>query len=312
MPLDPEMDAILKLIDSLTKDSPELWEIPISEARMVVERGWEMLAAGAPEIEVSRIEDLVVDGRGGKIPIRVYTPKEKGEGSGTVVFYHGGGFVLGSIREYDPLCRALANMSGCALVSVEYRLAPEHKAPAAAEDAYDALQWAISNMGSNGVAVAGDSAGGNLAASVALKARDKEEGIEKIRIQVLAYPATDLDAVFPSTIEYGEGYFLTRGEMEWFHNSYLVDRSQASDPYISPLRAKDLSRLPPAVVLTGEYDPLRDQGEAYAGRLRLSGSPVVGVRFTGATHGFLSFPGTRIATNALSLVGTSLRSAFKA
>jgi acetyl esterase len=311
MPVDPEIDAVLKLFASLTKDSPPLWEIPVSEARKAMEEGAEMFAAGSPKIDVGKVEDMEVDGRGGTIPIRVYTPKEQGENSGTVVFYHGGGFVLGSIGEYDPICRALTSTSGCTLVSVGYRLAPEHKAPAAAREAYDALQWAIGNLGSNGVAVAGDSAGGNLAASVCLRARDIGEGIEKIKLQVLAYPPTDLDAIFPSTIEYGEGYFLTRGEMEWFHTSYLVDRSQASDPYISPLRARDLSKLPPAVILTGEYDPLRDQGEAYAARLRLSGVPVVGVRYTGAIHGFLSFSGTRIATNALNLVGTSLKSAFK-
>ncbi len=312
MPVDPELKALLDLFTNFTKNSPPLWEIPVSEARKVMEMGAEMLNAGAPTVEVSKVEDLEVDGRGGKIPVRVYTPKESGEGSGAVVFYHGGGFVLGSIGEYDPICRALASMSGCTLASVGYRLAPENKAPAAAEDAYDALQWAIGKMGANGVAVAGDSAGGNLAASVSLKARDRAQGIEKIKLQVLVYPPTDLATFFPSTMEYGEGYFLTKGEMEWFHGSYLVDQGQAADPYISPLRARDLSRLPPAVVLTGEYDPLRDQGEAYAARLRLSGVPVVGVRYTGAMHGFLTFPGTRIASNALGLVSSSLRSAFRA
>jgi acetyl esterase len=294
------------MITDLTKDSPPLWEIPLPQAR----KAMEMFAAGTPEVSVGGVEDMELDGRGGKIPIRVYRPREGGDGSGTVVFNHGGGFVPGSIKEYDSLCRILTNGSGCTVVSVGYGLAPEHKAPAAVEDAYDALRWAIGRAGPAGVAVAGDSAGGNLAASASLQARDKGEGIEKIKIQVLAYPVLDIGSASPSVVEYGERYFLTRGEMEWFNTSYLVDSSQASEPYISPLRAADLSKLPPAIILTGEYDPLRDQGETYAARLRLSGIPVVGVRYTGAVHGFLSFAGTRIATSSLSMMSSSLKSAF--
>lgn len=300
------MAAVLKLIEDFTKDRPPVWKLPLSEAR----RGFEVFVSGAPEIKVGRVEDLEVNGRGGKIPVRVYTPNEKGNGSGTVVFYHGGGFVLGSIAMYDPVCRAIASTSGCTVVSVDYRLAPEHKAPAAVEDAYDSLQWAIREMGSRGVAVTGDSAGGNLAASVSLMARDTGEGSDRIKLQVLVYPVLDLGSFTPSAVEYGEHYFLTREMASWLSASYLVDRNQASDPYISPLRAGDLSRLPPAVILTGEYDPLRDQGETYAARLRMSGIPVVGVRYTGAIHGFLSFTGTQIAASALSMVGSSLKSAF--
>lgn len=305
MPLDPEIATVLKLIEEFDKDRPPLWKLPLPEAR----RALEMMAAEAPEVKVGGVEDTKVDGRGGKIPVRVYTPIG-GNSLGTVVFYHGGGFVLGSIGMYDPVCRTITSESGCTVISVDYRLAPEHKAPAAIEDAYDSLQWAIKKMGARGVAVAGDSAGGNLAATVSMMARDQRGGVEKIKLQVLAYPVLDLGSFTPTAVEYGEHYFLTRDMAIWFSESYLVDRNQASDPHISPLRAPDVSGLPPAVILTGEYDPLRDQGETYAARLRTSGVPVVGIRYTGAIHGFLSFAGTRITASALSMVSSSLKSAF--
>jgi acetyl esterase len=205
------------------------------------------------------------------------------------VYLHGGGWVLGGLDDTDAVCRAIANAACCLVVSVDYRLAPEHKFPAPAEDAYHATKWIAQNsasLGGNGdpVAVGGMSAGGNLAATVALIARDR--GGPPLRCQVLNVPVTDFSFDTPSYRENGKDFLPTRNEMRWFWGHYLATPADGADPYASPLRAPDLCGLPPALVQTAEYDPLRDEGRAYADRLRAAGVPVRYKCYEGMLHMF--------------------------
>ncbi|MEN8159131.1 MAG: alpha/beta hydrolase, partial [Myxococcota bacterium] len=208
-----------------------------------------------------------------------------------LVYFHGGGWVIGSIDTHDGSCRDLANRIGCVVVSVDYRLAPENPYPAAAEDCYAATKWVSENAAAVGVdpgriAIGGDSAGGNLTAAVALMARDR--GAPALRHQLLVYPVTDADFSRPSYRENAEGYLLTTKAMEWFWGHYVPDPARRQDAYAAPLRAPDLSGLPPAFVLTAEYDPLRDEGEALAARLEQAGVPTRLTRYEGAIHGFFA------------------------
>jgi acetyl esterase len=233
---------------------------------------------------------------------------------GLVVYYHGGGWVLGDLETHDATCRRLANASDCIVVAVDYRLAPEHKFPAAVEDCYAAALWAAENAASLGVdaarvAVAGDSAGGNLAAVVSLLA--KQRGGPPLAHQALIYPVTDFDFQRPSYQENAEGYLLTRQAMEWFWRQYLNDDAEGADPLASPLRAPDLRGLPPATVITAEYDPLRDEGEVYAERLAQAGVPTTCVRYLGQIHGFISLEHLLPAgRQALLALGATLRAAL--
>jgi acetyl esterase len=222
--------------------------------------------------------------------------------------------VIGSLDTHDSLARGLANTGGCVVVSVDYRLAPEHKFPCAAEDAYAATRWAAEHaaeVGGDGsrLAVAGDSAGGNLAAAVALMARDR--GGPALALQILIYPVTDRDFDTPSYLNKGEGYGLTRSGMQWFWNHYLSGDDDLANPYAAPLRAPDLAGLPPALVITAEYDCLKDEGDAYAERLREAGVPTRHSSYDGMIHGFMTlttlFPqGVR----AIEEAGVALREAF--
>lgn len=246
------------------------------------------MALGVPP-EIASIEDRRIPGMGGEIPIRIYRDTSDRPAPG-VVYFHGGGWVLGSINTHDKLCRDLAKEAGAVVVSVDYRLAPEHKFPAAAEDAYAATCWAGAHAEELGIdagklAVAGDSAGGNLAAAACLMIRDR--GSPKPAMQVLIYPITDSNFDTASYRENAEGYYLTRDTMEWFWREYLSSPADGEQPYASPLRAADLSNLPPALVMTAFYDPLRDEGEAYAKRLSAAGVPTQLVRYDGLVHGFL-------------------------
>jgi acetyl esterase len=243
-----------------------------------------------PPRPVGGVMDTTLPGPGGPIPIRVYRPQETGPHP-LLVYFHGGGWVLGDLDTVDDVCRALCEVCRRVVVSVDYRLAPEHKFPAATDDALAAVRWAAAHAEAlggraEGLAVAGDSAGGNLATVTALRVRD--EGGPGIAAQVLVYPITDHDFDTPSYRLHETGYSLTRAGMMWFWEQYLARPEDADHPWASPLRTVDLTGLPPALVLTAEHDPLRDEGERYADRLREAGVPVRSVRFDGMVHGFFA------------------------
>jgi acetyl esterase len=232
-----------------------------------------------------------------------------------VLYYHGGGWVVGSLDGWDPAVRALAAASGCDVVSVDYRLAPEHAFPAAADDAYDALVWVASSGGladGRPVVVAGDSAGGNLATVAALRARDS--GGPAIALQLLVYPVVDCDMDRRSYREYdGEELILNRRDMRWFWDKYAPDQETRVNPYASPLRAASLADLPPAYLITAEHDPLRDEGFAYADRLRDARVPVEHRHYGSQIHAFFSFTGVLDdADKAVSEAGAAIRSAVEA
>jgi acetyl esterase len=261
---------------------------------------------------VHEVRDLAAPGPAGDVPLRLYRPAAD-EPLPAILYFHGGGFVIGSLDTHDGTCRALANASGCAVVSVDYRLAPEHRFPAAPEDCWAALAWVAKEGAALGVdgarlAVAGDSAGGNLAATAALLARARGPAL---RYQLLVYPVTDHAFDTPSYRENGEGYFLSAAMMRWFWQQYLEDAGQGADPLASPLRATELAGLPPALVVTAEYDPLRDEGEAYAARLRAAGVPTELRRFPGQIHGFFSmFDVMDDGRAAIASAGQALRAAL--
>lgn len=245
-----------------------------------------------PGPDVARVEDTAAPGANGDVPVRVLVPE--GTPRGLVVYYHGGGWVIGAIDEFDHLGRKLANLTRSTVVLVDYRLAPEHRYPAAVQDAWTALRWAAehaADLAGPGVplVVAGDSAGGNLAAIMAQRA--KATGGPAITAQVLVYPVTDADVDNASYTDPANQLLLSRDSMIWFWDHYAPDPEMRSNPDASPLRSGSLSGLPPAVVLTAEHDPLRDEGEAYAAGLTAAGVPVESRRFPGQMHGFFTMVG---------------------
>jgi acetyl esterase len=308
MPLDPQAKQLLDRLAAM--ELPPTSSLTPREARAQMEAATLMLG---PAARVARVEDRRIDGPGGRIRIRFTWP----EGTGPfpcLVFFHGGGWVLGSIETHNGLCRAITHAAGVVVASVDYRLAPEHRFPAAVDDAFAATCWIAENAGTldidpERIAVGGDSAGGNLTAVVALKARDL--GGPRLVHQLLIYPATNFDLDTPSYRQNAEGYMLTREDMEWFFGLYLSDPSDGSNPHVSPLRAPDLSGLPPAFVLTAEYDPLCDEGIAYARRLEEAGVPVRLSNYRGMIHGFLRrYNFLDQGRHALDEVAEVLRAAF--
>jgi acetyl esterase len=287
--------------------APPLWELAPDEARAGVTANNAMIPAG-PDVE--SVRDIVIPSKAGGMPARVYSPSPSAPG--LVLYYHGGGWVVGSLDGWDASVRALAVTSGCDVVSVDYRLAPEHVFPAAADDAYDALLWAASDAGPGAgrpIVVAGDSAGGNLAAVAALRARDF--GGPPVALQVLVYPVVDSDLDRRSYLEYdGDEFILNRRDMSWFWDQYTPDPAARANPYASPLRACSLSGLPPAYLVTAEHDPLRDEGFAYADRLRAARVPVEHRHFGSQIHAFFTFTGVLDdADKAVSEVAAAIRSA---
>lgn len=260
-----------------------------------------------------KITNRFVDNAGYKVPVRIYQAEE-GEKLPIVMFFHGGGFVISSLETYDNLCRRLAAQSRCIVVSVDYRLAPEHKFPAAPEDCYAATVWAKAhakefNGDAQKIAVCGDSAGGNLATVVAMMARDRKE--LKIAKQILIYPTVDSTFSFPSIDKLAEGYLLTKEIMKWFLDNYRDKDTDIRDPYFAPYFAQNLNDLPPALIITAEYDPLRDEGAAYAQKLKEAGVPVVYQDFKGMIHLFYQMPKLLAkARKAERLVASSLRTTF--
>jgi acetyl esterase len=294
VPVDPQLVDPLRQVD----EAPALSSFPPAEARERFRR-LNLLAAGATEkIEVGAVEDIEVPGGDKPLKARVYRPQ--GESNATIAFFHGGGFTIGDLDTHDMTCRQLCDCVGAVVVSTDYRLAPEHPYPAAAEDAIAATRWIAENF-PGPLVVAGDSAGGNLSAVVA-------QNLDGIDAQLLIYPATDLVSERPSHRENGEGYFLTIDDMEWFHGNYLPSPDAGNEPLASPLRAGNLSGLSPAVVVTAEFDPLRDDGDAYAEALRKAGVKVIHRRFDGLVHGFFGFsPFSSMAREAIERVCEDLR-----
>ena len=286
MPLDPQVRAFLDEFNAL--NAPPFETLTPEEAREMAVAEIEVL--GMPQA-VAEVRDFTVPGPAGKIPVRLYKPENAGDDLFPVfVYYHGGGWVVCDLDTHDMYCRQVANAVGCAVVAVDYRLAPEHKYPAAAEDSYAATKWVAENASTFGgdqarLAVGGDSAGGNLAAAVCLMARDR--GRFMPIHQILVYPVIDYDFDRPSYRENAEGYLLTKSAMRWFWECYLERAEDGHQPYASPIRAETLIGLPPALVITSEYDPLRDEGEAFAARLGESGVPVELTRYDGMIHGFI-------------------------
>ena len=283
MPLHPAAAALLR--QRAADGIRVVTELTYEEARAQADRHAQAFGAGEP---VAHVEDCAIAVSGGAIEARLYRPGVEGA-LPVVVYFHGGGWVTGNLAVADIYCRMLANAAGCIVVSVNYRHAPEHRFPVPAEDAYAATVWASQHAGEVGgdatrLAVAGPSAGGNLAAVVALMARDR--GGPAIAYQVLTVPVTNYGFGTGSYRENADGYGLTRGSMEWCYRHYLSDPADGAHPYCSPLRAPSLAGLPPAFVQTAEFDPLRDEGEQYAAAMRASGVPVESKRYDGMIHGF--------------------------
>lgn len=288
MALDPQAEFVLGLVEKA--NYPELCDLEPEQARELFDATAPKLAA-RPE-NVFRVEDRFIPGPADPIPLRIYTPREPedGERLPILVYLHGGGFVVGSLDSYDSLCRVLANRSGAIVVSVEYRLAPEHKFPAAVEDCVEALNWVAENADefdgdSDRIAIAGDSAGGNLAAVTTIAARD--DGGPALSLSVLIYPVASGTPDSYSHHAFAEKHFLTRRNILWFYEQYLNGPEEAKDPRFAPLETPDLSGLPPTLLIIAGHDPLRDEGLAYGERLRKAGVAVTVSNYEGQLHGFI-------------------------
>jgi acetyl esterase len=310
MPLDPQAQAFLDQIAAM--GGQPLSSMGVAEARQAMELLSQMRGA---EVPVASAVDRTIPGPAGDIPVRIYTPNATAP-LPLLVYFHGGGWVLGSLGTHDGICRALAAGAGCVVVAVDYRLAPEHRYPAAAEDCYAATQWCAAHATELGadaarVAVGGDSAGGNLTAVVAQMARDR--GGPRLVFQLLIYPATDAACDTASHRENADGYLLTAQDMTWFWSHYLGEGTpRAAEPYASPLRAANLAGLPPALVITAEFDPLRDEGEAYGQALERAGVAAKISRYDGMIHGFFGMGAMMDQANAAVREATgTLRIAFR-
>ena len=310
--LDPQAKAVLDLI--IKSGRPAYHQLSPKEARQLFRETRPASTPVPPAIGV--VKDLTAHGPQGPIPLRLYRPRGIGASTALpgLVFFHGGGWVIGDLDTHDVLCRQLTAESGASVVSVDYRLAPEHKFPAAIDDAWAATRWVAAHatelaLDGNRLAVGGDSAGGNLAAVVALLAR--EAGGPPLVLQVLIYPVTDVAAETASYADFAEGFMLTRDSMRWFTAQYLTGAQEALDWHVSPLRALSLAGLPPALIVTAGFDPLREEGEAYGRKLREAGVRVDAICYGGMLHGFVGM-GRLIETGnrAVAHVGASLRQAL--
>ncbi|MEZ5559231.1 MAG: alpha/beta hydrolase [Pseudomonadales bacterium] len=281
MPLDADTQGVLELLASL--GARDFADMTPEEARTL-----SLSPPPAVPTAVGSVEDKTIVRPNEPLQVRIYRP-EQARSRGVLVYFHGGGWVIGDLDSHDETCRRLCSRAGIAVVAVHYRRAPETTYPGAAEDCYAATCWvaehaATLDIDPQRIAVGGDSAGGNLAAVVAQMARDR--GGPAIRFQLLIYPVTDAAFDTPSYRDNAEGYLLSRKGMEWFWDQYVPDVAQRHEPYASPLRAASLAGLPPALVQTAEFDPLRDEGERYAAALAEAGVPVELTRYDGLIHGF--------------------------
>ena len=286
MPLDPQAQAVINAVNDL--GLPAVWEVTPEQARIN--------AAARPRPvgpEVSAVENRSIPAPDGDVPVRIYTP----EGDGPfpiLVWYHGGGWVIGDLDSADPTARHLCKGAGCVVVSVDYRLSPETRFPGAAEDCYAATVWAADNAASLGadasrLTVGGDSAGGNLAAAISLMAADRNG--PAIVHQLLVYPVTERNYQTASYQDNAEGFLLARSAMQFYWDAYLSSDADASNPYAAPMQAGSLAGQPSALVITAEFDPLRDEGEAYGRRLQEAGVETTITRYDGMIHGFFGMVG---------------------
>jgi acetyl esterase/lipase len=310
MALDPQARAVLDLVKKVGRPSYD--QLSPAEAR---EQYRETRTALQPEAPEMTVKDLAASSAAGPIPLRLYRPPGAGAPLPALIYFHGGGWVIGDLETHDVLCRQLAQQAGCVVVAVDYRLAPEHKFPAAVDDCWAATHWIAAHAGELGIAghrlaVGGDSAGGNLAAVIAVMARDA--GNPALAFQLLIYPATDMTRVAPSHAEFADGYLLTRNLTGWFTAQYMRNADDETDWRASPSRVPSLNGLPPALIMTAGFDPLRDEGETYARRLREAGVTVDYICYGGMIHGFLPLGrALDTATRAVAHAAASLRHALR-
>lgn len=305
MPIDSQIARMLEELEA--KDAPSISELSVADVRTIMASTVMMLAEPGADVESVRTFDVATET--GAVPVRLYRPLGAPPGPlSALVWMHGGGFVAGDLESADPAARELCAGAGLVVVSVEYPLAPEHPFPAALESCLKVTAWVVDNAEELGldpgrVAVGGDSAGANLAAALSQLARDR--GRPPIAFQLLVYPVVDHLASFASVKENGEGFLLTAEAMAWFSEHYAGQADiDDRDPMMSPIYAADLAGLPPALVITAEFDPLRDEGEAYAMRLRQAGVPVQTSRYDGMIHGFFTM--TKITPRAREAVGEAV------
>jgi acetyl esterase len=311
--LHPQVQAIR---DRLRRDRvPHLSTLSIEQARAADRAA---AAAGTGDAEpVKEVRDIQIPGPAGQLPARVYRPAGA-RPLPVLVYFYGGGWSLGTLDTCDGVCRMITNAAGCVTVATGYRLAPEHKFPAAVEDCHAGARWVAAHAAELGadatrLAVGGDSSGGNLAAAVALLARDRGVGGPAIAHQLLVYPNTDHQADTPSMREIADEYFFNPASVRWYWGMYLAAPEDGGNPLASPLRAGDLSGLPPATVITAGYDPLRDEAELYASKLRAAGVPAEIIRYDGMMHGFFTMVGALDTARAAVLEAAArLRAAFAA
>lgn len=304
MVVDPGAKKLLELLKL-----PDFSEMSIEDLRNMMNQN-PLIQKNEP---IKSVRDLSFEHHGIKISCRLYEPDSNFDG--LIIYLHGGGFVFGNIEGFDNICRKAANISGCKVLSVDYRLAPEHKFPAALDDAYESYIWSRNNfkllgIDPNNIAIAGDSAGGNLTTAVCLRARDNKVTVPKL--QVMFYPVLGPDFFSEAVREYGDGYFLTKRQMNWFNKMYLSSEQDLLNIYMSPILAENLKNLPEAIIITSEHDPLRDQGEMYVSRLYDAGVPVTAIRAKGMIHGFINFAAVIPAAGSIAsmiwfLTGQKLR-----
>ncbi len=312
MQLDKQVEAVLEM--AAKSAAPPFWKVSPAEARELYAKGRAVVQPPAPD--VARIENLRMPGPAGDITLRHYRPIDSKDSDVLpgLVFFHGGGWVIGDLDTHDVLCRGLANAGRCSVVSVDYRLAPEHKFPGAVDDAIAATHWVHANASAlkidpKRIAVGGDSAGGNLAAVVALAFRDT--WAPALSLQLLIYPVTDMRMNTASYVKNGEGYMLTRQSMEYFAEHYLRSAADVKDWRVSPLLANDHTKLAPAYLISAGFDPLCDEGHAYADKLMAAGVTVTYECFEGMVHGFIGMGGlVATANHGVYRCGQALRNAF--
>jgi acetyl esterase len=311
MALDPLAKAFLEQLSANPR--PKVWDVTPDEMRAGMRAM--VKAFGPKDVPIGKVENIVMPGPGGELSLRAFTPVAAGgEALPALVYFHGGAFRVGDLDTHEPICRLLAGEAACRVIAVDYRLSPEHKFPAAVEDAMAATHWIEANasrlaIDPNRVAVGGDSAGGNLAAVICQQA--KEQGAPKIVYQLLLFPVTQLGSSFPSMQEFATGYFLEKEPLDYCYRGY-AEGTDYSDLRLSPLLATDLSDLPPAYVMLAGCDPLHDEGLAYAEKLREAGVEVAIADYPGMLHCFTMmlsvFPQ---AQEAMSAAAKSLRAAFE-